>query len=159
MSHRAELISTGAELLSGRTVNCHGQTLGRALASLGIDLVRDTTVPDDLDQISESFRGALDRVELVFVSGGLGPTSDDRTRDALAQVLDRAIVMDPGALDLLTERYQRAGREVTEMAQRQVLVLEGADVLLNPAGLAPGQRLPGPAGRDGVRSPRAPARI
>ena len=147
MAHTAELVSTGAELLSGRTLNRHAQTLGQVLGPLGFRLVRDTTVPDDIDLIEEAIAGALRRVELVFVSGGLGPTSDDVTRDGLARLLKRGLAVDPGALARLAERYRQAGREVTEMATRQVLVVEGAEVLPNPVGMAPGQRLDGPNGQ------------
>ena len=139
MNPAVELVSTGAELLSGRTVNAHAQTLARHLADLGLPLLRDTTVPDDRAAIREALAGALDRVPLVIVSGGLGPTSDDVTRDAVADVVGRSIVMHEPTRDSIRERYARTNRIWSESVARHALVLEGADVLPNRAGLAPGE--------------------
>ena len=144
MSAGAELISIGTELLIGRTVNRHAHTLGRALTPLGIQLVRDTTVPDDQGQITSAVQSALERVDLIFISGGLGPTSDDMTRDVLAELLNRRIVRDAKAFVRLKAYYELTGRTVTPQSERQVLVLAGADVLTNSVGLAPGERVDGP---------------
>lgn len=141
MNTKAELVSTGAELLSGRSVNTHARLLGERLGRIGIALTRDTTVPDDQAVIETAVREAAERVDLVFVSGGLGPTNDDVTRDALARLLHRRIVMDEAALRTLTERMTRAGRPMNEARARQALVLEGAAVLPNSAGAAPGERI------------------
>jgi nicotinamide-nucleotide amidase len=141
MIERAELVSTGAELLSGRSVNTHARLLGERLRAVGIELVRDTTVPDGLAVIRDAVAAALQRVELVFVSGGLGPTVDDLTRDALAELLGCGIVTDAAALAEMTERMERAGRVMNAARRRQALVVEGAEVLLNRVGAAPGQRL------------------
>ena len=91
MDIKAELVSIGNELLSGRTLNTHGQDLGAALAAIGLQLVRDTTIPDDIAIIQDAVGEALGRTDLVFASGGLGPTVDDITRDALAGLLDLGI--------------------------------------------------------------------
>ncbi len=141
MSIPVELISTGSELLSGRTVNGHAATLGEQVRSIGFHVYRDTTVGDEFENIADAVRGALSRVDLVFVSGGLGPTSDDITRDAVADVLGRGIIVDPGAYAAMVERYRSLGREPSLQCKRQAMVVEGADVLLNPAGIAPGERL------------------
>jgi nicotinamide-nucleotide amidase len=141
MRQEVELVSTGAELLNGRTVNRHAAVLGDYLRPLGMKLVRDTTVPDDIDLIEEAVSSALKRVDIVVVSGGLGPTSDDVTREAIAQLLNRRIVMDATALDALRKRFQAMGRAVTEQQERQAKVVEGAVALLNPVGAAPGQCL------------------
>ena len=141
MRWEVELVSTGAELLSGRTMNRHAAVLGDRLRPLGMKLVRDTTVPDDIGLIEEAVSSALKRVDVVVVSGGLGPTSDDVTREAVAHLLNRRIVMDATALDALRKRFQAMGRAVTEQQERQTKVLEGAVALLNPVGAAPGQRL------------------
>ena len=87
MTLPVELVSTGSELLSGRTLNRHAQTLGGRVRELGLELVRDTTVRDDVSAIRNAVQSALARVDVVFVSGGLGPTSDDVTREALAGLL------------------------------------------------------------------------
>lgn len=136
-----ELISTGSELLSGRTVNRHAHTLGAALAPLGFRLARDTTLPDDQNAIAGALTSAWSRVDLVFLSGGLGPTEDDITRDAVAQLLGRAVVLDDRAVAALEERYRGWGREMTDAGKRQALVVEGAEALLNPVGAAAGERV------------------
>ncbi len=157
MNIQAELISIGNELLSGRTLNTHGRDLGAALNAIGLRLARDTTIPDDIPTIAGAAAEALERTELVFVSGGLGPTVDDITRDALAQLLDRKIMLDPASADTIAQRYAARGRTMPDIAARQALVLEDAVVLPNSGGAAPGQRidlpgnktlfvLPGPPG-------------
>jgi nicotinamide-nucleotide amidase len=137
----AELVSTGNELLSGRTLNRHAQVLGAALRTVGIRLLRDTTVGDSLDEIAAAAGEALRRADVVVVSGGLGPTSDDMTRDALGQLLHRPTHLDPETVALLRERYHKRGLPLGRESERQALVLEGAAVLPNSVGAAPGQRL------------------
>jgi nicotinamide-nucleotide amidase len=141
MNNQAELISIGNELLSGRTLNTHGQDLGAALAVIGFQLVRDTTILDNIPTIGNAVQEALDRINLVFISGGLGPTDDDITRDALAKALGQNIVFDRPTVATMTERYIAHGRSMTPAAKRQALVLEGATVLPNSVGAAPGQRI------------------
>ena len=136
-----ELISIGSELLSGRTLNSHAQTLGAALAKVGLRLSRDTTIPDEIATIQSAVREAFGRVDIVVVSGGLGPTSDDITRDALAGLFNRQIVMSPEGLGELHKRLLSRGRTVTPAAERQALILDGAVTLINSAGAAPGERL------------------
>jgi len=141
MNNQAELISIGNELLSGRTVNMHAQTLGAALTRIGLRLMRDTTIPDEIPIIQSAVSDALDRTDLVFVSGGLGSTVDDITRNALAKLLNRELVLDTETVTTITERYTARGRSMTPAAGRQGLVLSGAVVLPNPVGAAPGERL------------------
>lgn len=157
MNNQAELISIGNELLSGQTLNTHAKDLGAALAAIGLQLVRDTTIPDEIPVIGRAVDEALARTPLVFVSGGLGPTTDDLTRDALAEGLGRKIVVDQPTVEYLKAWYETRDRNITLAATRQALVLEGATVLPNSVGAAPGQRielpdhrilfvLPGPPG-------------
>lgn len=141
MSAAVELVSTGAELLSGRTVNTHAQTLARHLADLGLSLARDTTVPDDQAVIRETVREALGRVSVVVVSGGLGPTSDDITRDAVADVVEAQIVMHEPTCNAIRQRYARTNRVWNDKVARHALVLSSADVLENRVGLAPGEAI------------------
>jgi nicotinamide-nucleotide amidase len=136
-----ELVTTGNELLSGRTISDHARTVGDNLTPLGLRLIRDTTVPDDIEAVRDAVSGALSRVDIVMVSGGLGPTNDDLTRDALASLLHRRIVTDAAALAAIEQRYARLGRATNAAVRRHALVLEGAEVFQNSAGLAPGQRL------------------
>ncbi|MEI8206171.1 MAG: molybdopterin-binding protein [Kiritimatiellales bacterium] len=134
-----ELISIGTELLSGRTLNSHAQTLGAALAAIGLCLSRDTTIPDEIATIQSTVREAFGRTDIVVVSGGLGPTSDDITRDALSGLFGCRIVMSPSALAALHKRFNERGRTVTPAAERQALILAGAETLINSAGMAPGE--------------------
>lgn len=147
MNPDIELISVGTELLNGRTLNRHAQTLGAALSAAGLRLVRDTTVPDESTAIQSAVQEALKRVDLAVVSGGLGPTCDDITRDALAELFHRRIVSSPEAADSLQKRYAARNRTVTPAAERQAFILEGAAVLHNSAGIAPGERVSLPAGK------------
>jgi nicotinamide-nucleotide amidase len=141
MNNQAELISIGNELLSGQTLNTHAQDIGGVLAAIGLQLVRDTTIPDEIPVIGDAVKEALARTDLVFVSGGLGPTVDDITRNALSAVLNQSIILDEATVAVMAKRYAAHGREMTPAAERQALVLEGATVLPNSAGAAPGQRI------------------
>jgi nicotinamide-nucleotide amidase len=142
-----ELVTIGSELLSGRTLNSHAQTLGAALAAIGLCLSRDTTIPDEIETIQSAVREAFERIDIVIVSGGLGPTSDDITRDALAGLFHCRIVPSPEALAALYKRIAERGRTVTPAAERQALILEGAEMLINNVGAAPGERLDLPGGK------------
>ncbi len=147
MTMTAEMVATGDELLNGRSVNTHARRLGEALGELGIELARETTVRDGRDVIAGALRDALARAPLVFVTGGLGPTCDDLTREALSDVLGRPIVMDAPSLDRINQRYAAIGRPMTASRERQALVIAGAEVLANSAGAAPGERIDAPDGR------------
>ena len=147
MKTSIELISIGSELLSGRTLNSHAQTLGAALTTIGLSLSRDTTIPDEIEIIQSAVREAFGRVDIVVVSGGLGPTSDDITRDALAGLFGCKIVMSPSALAALHQRFKDRGRAINPAAERQALILEGAKTLINNAGAAPGERFVPQAGK------------
>ena len=147
MNISAELISIGNELLSGQTLNTHAQDLGAALAAIGLRLVRDTTIPDDIPTIGAAVEEALARTGLVFISGGLGPTIDDITRDALAKAFGQKIILDRPTVETITRRFAERGRGMTPAAERQALVLEGSTVLPNSVGAAPGQRVERPGGK------------
>ncbi len=147
MHKEIELISIGTELLSGRTLNSHAQTLGAALTKIGLRLSRDTTIPDGIETIQSAVREAFTRTDIVVVSGGLGPTVDDITRDALAGLFDCGIVTSSAALEALHCKCTERGRRVTSAAERQALIFEGAATLLNSVGAAPGQRMELPSGK------------
>lgn len=141
MNIQAELISIGNELLSGRTLNTHGRDLGEALTAIGLQLVRDTTIPDSIPVIENALEEAFERVNLVFISGGLGPTVDDITRDALAAYFNKEIVLHQPTVEYLKTWYAKRDRSITLAATRQAKVLENAVVLHNSVGAAPGQRI------------------
>ena len=146
-SPSAELISTGAELLNGRTLNRHGQVLGSMLRSFGITLEQDTTVVDQVERIAEAVAGAVRRVPYVFVTGGLGPTEDDLTREAVAMALGATLVESEDAVRHQAGVYDRNGREYTGSRRRQAQVIDGAKVYMNPVGIAPGQGIEVQPGR------------
>ena len=150
-----ELINTGTELLLGRTANTHQQWLGCRLADLGYRVARQATVSDTGPEIEQALREALARADLILVTGGLGPTSDDLTREQVAALLGRPLRLDAGVrahierFFALRDRPMPAGNEV------QALVPEGARVLWNPLGTAPGLAIearPNPFRRDGAPS-------
>lgn len=147
MKSSIELISIGSELLNGRTLNSHAQTLGAALTDVGLRLFRDTTIPDEIEIIQSAVREAFERTDIVVVSGGLGPTSDDITRDALAGLFGCRIVMSSSARAALHQRLKERGRTGSPAADRQALILEGAETLINSVGAAPGERFIPEAGK------------
>ena len=143
---RVELLTVGDELLLGDTVNGNAAWLGRRLADRGVDVTRSVVVGDELDVIVEAVESALARADAVVTTGGLGPTYDDLTRDALAKAAGVALVRDAGLERRLRKRVAGAGRELQPMALRMADVPEGARVLRNSAGSAPGLRVELPGG-------------
>lgn len=137
----AELITTGSELLQGRTLNQHGFTLGGLLTSFGIPVHRETLIPDDPAAIQNAVLEAVSRCDLVIVTGGLGPTDDDHTLFSMSRAFHRDIISNEEVENHLTNFFVQLRRTPTEQQRRQAKVLEGAAVYLNPVGLAPGQRL------------------
>ncbi len=152
-----ELVTVGTELLLGFTVDTNGAELGRACAAVGIRLVRRTAVPDDAPAIGAAVREALARTGLVVTTGGLGPTRDDATKHAVADVLGRRLVEDADVLRSLEARARRMGRWPMAASNRtQAQVPEGATVLPNPRGTAPGLWLEDGGGRVAVLLPGVP---
>lgn len=135
-----ELITIGDELLLGFTVDTNAAYLGRELSALGIGIVRRETVGDDAEQIAAAVREALARTGAVITTGGLGPTSDDRTRDAVAVVFGRALQRDESVAEGLRAWWARRGLpgELPASNLAQAMVPDGATVLENRHGTAPG---------------------
>jgi nicotinamide-nucleotide amidase len=133
-----ELINTGRELMLGQVLNTHHQWLARQLAALGLAVSRQVSVDDRAETITEAVREALTRADLVLTTGGLGPTSDDRTRDAIARLLGRALHPNAAVLRQIEGWFAARKRVVVESTKVQALVPEGAAVLLNAHGTAPG---------------------
>jgi nicotinamide-nucleotide amidase len=133
-----ELINTGSELLLGRVLNTHQQWLCRQLSDLGYEVTRQVGVADDGPSIQAAAREALGRADLVIVTGGLGPTSDDLTRDLIAEMLGRKLVLDAEVLRRMEQFFAQRQRPMLESMKVQALVPEGARVLANPHGTAPG---------------------
>jgi len=139
---RSVVLTVGDELLLGRTVDGNAAWLGRTLSDLGIPVVKRYTVGDTDEAIQRALEAALAEAELVVVTGGLGPTRDDRTRDAVATLLGAELHVDPDLLHALEERFRARGYDrLPETNVTQARVPEGATVLANPLGTAPGLAL------------------
>lgn len=134
----AEIVSVGTELLLGDIVDTNAAELGRALARRGIGHTHRQTVGDNLPRLAEALRLALSRSDLVFTIGGLGPTEDDMTRDGIAEALGVGMEQDAGVLEHLKALLERRGIRWAENQGRQALKPEGAEVVPNPNGTAPG---------------------
>lgn len=138
---RAELIFTGTELLLGEVLNTHAGYLGRRLAALGIEPVLHTTVGDQWEMLSAVLKQALSRSDLVIVTGGLGPTTDDLTKDTVAEVLGLPMVLDGASLERIKSFFFLRGVEMPRIMERQAFFPAGSRVLPNPRGTAPGALL------------------
>lgn len=135
---QSELVFTGNELLLGHVSNAHALYLGRELAELGIETILQTTVGDNWGLMEQVIRGALERADLVITTGGLGPTTDDITKEVVAAVLGVPMVTHEESLDRMREFFTRRGTEMPGVCARQARFPEGAKVLLNHKGAAPG---------------------
>ena len=133
-----ELINTGSELMLGRVLNTHQQWLCRRLSDLGYLVTRQVAIADTGPDIQQAVREAFSRADLVIATGGLGPTSDDLTRDLIAQLLGRKLVPDEAVLARIKEFFTIRNRRMPERTAVQALVPEGATVLQNNYGTAPG---------------------
>lgn len=138
---RIEVLNTGTELLLGNTLNTHGGWFGRQLFTMGLRVARQATVPDG-DAIREAFEEMVVRADALIITGGLGPTSDDLTREIVAETLGLELHQDEQALRTLESFFSIRGKAMAPANLRQALVPVGADVLSNPNGTAPGLYLP-----------------
>jgi len=135
---RAEIIAIGSELVSGQSLDTNSQWLSRALGALGIPVHFHTSLGDDLAENVAVFRAAIGRADLIITSGGLGPTQDDLTREALAEVAGVALVEDAGSLAAIEALFARRNRVMSDRNRVQALLPEGAEPLPNAVGTAPG---------------------
>jgi nicotinamide-nucleotide amidase len=133
----AELVMIGTELLLGEIVDTNANRLAIALRDIGLDLYYKTTVGDNETRITEILNRALDRSDVVITSGGIGPTVDDLTRQAVANATGRKLVYSDELEAQIAERFRRFGREMAENNKRQAYIPEGATPLSNPVGTAP----------------------
>ena len=141
-----ELVTIGTELLLGFTLDTNGAEIGRALAAQGIRLARRTSVPDRADDIRDAVGAALRRTGAVLTTGGLGPTNDDVTKQTVAGLFGTPVVFDEALWQALLERYARYRRTPTANNRSQAEIPQGAVVLPNRWGSAPGLWLEGAAG-------------
>ena len=133
----AEIVMIGTELLLGELVDTNANRLAKALREIGLDLYYKTTVGDNEERITEVLNLALDRSDIIITSGGIGPTVDDMTRQAVANATGRKLVYSTDLEAQIAARFQSFGREMAENNKRQAYIPEGALPLANPVGTAP----------------------
>lgn len=138
----AELIAIGSELTSGERLDTNTQWLSQQLNDLGFSVRFQTTIADDLTDMVETFRVAASRSEVVTITGGLGPTQDDLTREALAQMAGVELQLDSQALETIEAYFRGRGRRMPERNRLQAMCPQGAQLLENPHGTAPGLYFP-----------------
>ncbi|GAB4163208.1 MAG: molybdopterin-binding protein [Planctomycetaceae bacterium] len=134
----AEIIAIGSELTTGAKLDTNSQWLSLALADLGIPTAFHSTVADDLQAMVELFRTAIERSDYVFITGGLGPTLDDLTRQAMAEAAETELILHEPSLQFIRGLFERRGRDMPERNTIQAMFPKGAEPLQNPRGTAPG---------------------
>jgi len=152
----AEIIAVGSEMLTSQRIDTNSLYITDQLNALGVEVRRKLIIGDDRAMLADALKSALGRAEIVILTGGLGPTEDDVTRQAVADALHRQLVFSQEICDAIEERFRRRQRKMAEINKRQAYVVEGAAVLPNVNGTAPGQwianngrvviMLPGPPG-------------
>jgi nicotinamide-nucleotide amidase len=135
---RAEILSIGSELVRGQNLDTNSQWLSRRLVAIGIDVGFHTTVGDELAANIEAFRTAVARADLVLVTGGLGPTADDLTREVLAKLTGAELVLDPDSLAAIEAMFRQRNRAMPERNRVQACFPSGAEPIPNHHGTAPG---------------------
>ncbi len=158
-----ELISVGTEILLGNIVNTNAAYLAERCALLGLSCYHQSVVGDNEERLEEELRRALSRSDIVILSGGLGPTKDDLTKEVTAKVFGRELREDPHTRERIQEYFDRSGRKLTANNWKQALVPEGATVVDNHNGTAPGLILEGDVeegkGRTAILLPGPPNEI
>ncbi|MCB9490382.1 MAG: competence/damage-inducible protein A [Deltaproteobacteria bacterium] len=147
---RIEIVATGEELLMGKTIDTNSAHVAQQVAKVGFAVNRVTLVGDAEDDIADALEKAMARTGLVVVTGGLGPTDDDRTRFAAARVFDRKIITSNPSLNRLKERWASVGREMPESNVRQAQFPSDAEIWQNMMGTADGFRCVGMDGKEGI---------
>jgi len=134
----AEIIAIGSELLLGQIIDTNSSYIAKVLADNGIELIHTTTVGDDLQRMKETIQDAIKRSQIVITTGGLGPTEDDLTREAVSESTIRPLVFQPHLMTQIEARFKGRGFRMTENNKKQAYVPEGAIPIENPKGTAPG---------------------
>lgn len=138
---RVEILNTGTELLFGSVINTHLAYLAQQLFPLGLRVQRQLTIPDG-DSIRDAIIESASRCEVILITGGLGPTTDDITREIVAELTGRPLRLDDSILQKIGQRFKKRGLRMTDRTARQAYVPEGATELPNDHGTAPGLYLP-----------------
>lgn len=142
----AEIIAVGSEMLTAARVDTNSLWLTGELNNLGVEVSQKCVVGDDRDLLASAIAGALSRVPLLLITGGLGPTEDDVTREAVAQAMHRRLLFSERVCAHIEAIFARRGRKMAEINRRQAFLVEGAELLDNPNGTAPGQWIDFPGG-------------
>jgi nicotinamide-nucleotide amidase len=135
---KAVILSIGDELLKGHRVNTNAPFIARELSDIGIAVTRIVACSDDPQAIRDTVISALTEAEVVLVTGGLGPTNDDRTRGAVQELLGRDLVLDEPSFERIADYFRRRNRPVSEVMKDQAMVIEGSVTIPNTKGTAPG---------------------
>jgi len=135
----AEIIAVGSEMLTSQRIDTNSLFLTDHLNSLGVEVRRKLVIGDDRALLTGAIRHALSHVEIVILTGGLGPTEDDVTRDAVAAAMEREQIFEQSISDAIEARFRLRGRAMPEINKRQAYLIEGAEMLPNANGTAPGQ--------------------
>src|SRR5437764_7678540 len=135
---RAQIMSVGTELLLGQIVDTNAAYLAQYLSALGIDLYWQATVGDNLGRLTDELRRAWERADLIVMTGGVGPTDDDLTREGIAALLGEQMVIQPELEEHLRSWFGRRGRTMPERNLKQATLIPSAQSLPNPIGTAPG---------------------
>jgi len=134
----AEIIAIGSELLLGQIIDTNSSYIAKCLSDNGIELIQTTTVGDDLHRMQEAVKEAINRSQIVITTGGLGPTEDDLTREAIAEVTQRPLVFQPHLMEQIEARFKRGGFRMAENNRRQAYIPKESIPIENPKGTAPG---------------------
>ncbi|MGQ9645283.1 MAG: CinA family nicotinamide mononucleotide deamidase-related protein [Thermodesulfobacteriota bacterium] len=134
----AEIIAIGSELLLGQLIDTNSSHIARRLTEHGIELIRTSTVGDDLARIEEVLREAISRSSIIMTTGGLGPTEDDLTREAVANIFQRPLIFQAHLMEQIEAIFKRRGFRMVESNRKQAFIPEGAIPIENPKGTAPG---------------------
>jgi len=156
---KLEVVTIGTELLLGQILDTNAAELGRGLAAAGVEVVRHSSVADRPEAIRAAVAEALERTGFVITTGGLGPTRDDMTKREVAALFGKALELDAAVLRSLEERFRRLGRPMPVVNRTQAEVPDGATVLPNPRGTAPGLWVEDTRGRVVVMLPGVPSEM
>ena len=135
---KAEIVAVGTELLLGQTVDTNSAYMAQQLTTIGVDVHFKSTVGDNLERIKATLRNALSRADFVLTTGGIGPTLDDLTREAVAEITGRPLTFNQQLCDQINDFFTRLGRKMSENNRKQAFIPEGAIPIENPVGTAPG---------------------
>jgi nicotinamide-nucleotide amidase len=135
---KAQIISIGDELLIGQTVNSNAAYIGEQLTNLQINVVKTTVISDNPVDILAEFRESFNNVDLIIVTGGLGPTHDDETLNCIAKFFETELIIDKDVLKDIKDRFEKRGKKLTRTNEAQALVPQIANVIRNSRGTAPG---------------------